>query len=162
MYARSLEHQGAICIAEGCKTFKFSKMLNDGFNRFEVYMKPNPESDRAWSSMMSFMLNTEGVVSWEDRLQRGDLRETDPECFGHVMRTTLARLSRGTSWTRRCWSQMKSMPLCLAIRTGASRIKMLIVKLRHEPMHTAVECQPLKKDKFVKFVSKSRGWGFAM
>ena len=37
---------------------------------------------------------------------------------------------------------------------------MFVVKLRHEPMHTAAESQPIKKDKFVKFVSESREWGF--
>ena len=67
----------------------------------------------------------------------------------------------GTSWTR-SWSQLKSMPMCLAIHTDASHIKMFVVQLR-EPMHTAVESQPITKDKFVKFVSKSReGGDFAM
>ena len=98
-----------------------------------------------------YVVNTEGVVSWEDRPQRGGPREADPECIEHVMRTSLASFSKGDK--KRCGNildpklvtvEVSACPLAIHIDVG--HIKMFVVKLRHEPMHTAVEPPPIKNE----------------
>lgn len=68
-----LVQRGANYIAEGVQDLQVQQDVQRWPQEIEVCMKPNSESDRAWSIMRSWMLNTEGVVYLGGQAPKGDL-----------------------------------------------------------------------------------------